>query len=231
MLTVNLNYIKLENDNAKKSLLVKSNFILNNNSIYTILGNNGSGKSSLLLALVRMLNNNFDVDASVSLDDFDLYKAELEDLNKFRTANFRLLFQDPSAAFDPLRKMGFYFNLTNATVDEIQEELKYFQLPKLSELKKYYPYELSVGMLQRVSIILALLCKPKVMLMDEPTSALDLPIINLLTNRLKEYVTHDKRIILLVTQDISFVRHVSSHIAKLSEGRLSNFLPPTEYLK
>ena len=231
MLTVNLNYIKLENDNANKSLLVKSNFILNNNSIYTILGNNGSGKSSLLLALVRMLNNNFDVDASVSLDDFDLYKAELEDLNKFRTANFRLLFQDPSAAFDPLRKMGFYFNLTNATVDEIQEELKYFQLPKLSELKKYYPYELSVGMLQRVSIILALLCKPKVMLMDEPTSALDLPIINLLTNRLKEYVTHDKRIILLVTQDISFVRHVSSHIAKLSEGRLSNFLPPTEYLK
>ncbi|MDA3859883.1 MAG: ATP-binding cassette domain-containing protein [Melioribacteraceae bacterium] len=201
-----------------------------NNNIYTILGENGSGKSTLLLAIVKMLNTNeFIIDGSVELENNNLYSLNDKKLSEFRAENFRFVFQDPVSAFNPLKKMQYYFDLTSSSEEAIEKELEFFQLQKYAKIKNYYPHELSVGMLQRINIILALISQPKILLLDEPTSALDLPIINLLKNRLVEYVSVGNRIVLLVTQDIPFAKNTSNYIAKLVEGKLLDFLPNDEY--
>lgn len=224
MLKVNFSYITITNNKNEHTNLVNNNFNLTNSNIYTIIGKNGSGKSTLLWAIIRMLEpKTFSVDGSVTLENTDLYLLDETTLFKFRTQNFRFVFQDPISAFDPLRKLKYYFSLIPTDDKEIAEEFTYFQLPKYSDVKKLYPHELSVGMLQRVSIILALLSKPKVLLLDEPTSALDLPIMNLLKSRLVRYVSNSDRAILLVTQNISFAKAISNYIAILKDGTLSKF--------
>jgi ABC-type glutathione transport system ATPase component len=231
MLKVNFNYIKF-NQNKPETLLLNNNFTISKNNIYTILGNNGSGKSTLLMAIVRMLNNNqFLVDGSVELENIDIYNLNDVELRNFRSKNFRLVFQYPVSAFDPLKKIKYYFNHIAASEAVIESELEYFQLPKYSEIKNIYPHQLSVGMLQRVNIILALIAEPKILMLDEPTSALDLPIINLVNNRLKEYASIENRIVLLVTQDLLFAQNTSDYIAELTNGSLSIFLPVDKFLK
>lgn len=231
MLKVNFNYIKF-NKNKHETLLLNNNFTISKNNIYTILGNNGSGKSTLLMAIIRMLNNNqFLVDGSVQLENIDIYELNDVELSNFRSKNFRLVFQDPVSAFDPLKKIKYYFNHLSASEAMIESELEYFQLPKYSEIKNIYPHQLSVGMLQRVNIILALIAEPKILMFDEPTSALDLPIINLVNNRLEEYVSIGNKMALLVTQDLLFAQNTSDYIAELTNGSLSDFLPVDKFLK
>ena len=228
MLKVNFNYIKFIQN--KKTLLLNTNFVLNNNSIYTILGKNGSGKSTLLMAIIKMLDKGiFQIDGSVELENTPIYSLDELALKNFRTSNFRFVFQDPVSAFDPLRKIKYYFDLTSASEETIENELKYFQLPKYSEIKNLYPHEFSVGMLQRVNIILALISKPKILLLDEPTSALDSPIMNLLRHRLHEFVKIEKRIVLMVTQDIPFAKNTSHSIAQITNRKLSDFLSVDKY--
>ncbi len=230
MLKVNFNYIKFNNNKSKLPLLQNISFTLNKNNIYTIVGKNGSGKSTILMAIIKMLDDDFfEVDGSVLLEETDLYSIDNKALMKFRSENFRFVFQDPVSAFDPLKKLHYYFSLTSASEDIIEEELKFFQLQKYSEIKKFYPHELSVGMLQRVNIILAIIANPKILILDEPTSALDLPIMNLLKIRLKKYVANGNGTVLLVTQDIKFVKHTSNFIAELSNGKLSNFLLANDF--
>ncbi|MBU0475980.1 MAG: ATP-binding cassette domain-containing protein [Bacteroidetes bacterium] len=213
-------------------MLLNNNFTLKNNNIYSILGKNGSGKTTLLYVITNLLNkNDFEIDCSVNLDSIDLYKLNSQFLYKFRSDNFKFVFQDPVSAFDPLKKLKYYFNLTKVSDEIINKELQYFQLPQLAEIKKLYPHELSIGMLQRVNIILALVSRPKILLLDEPTSALDLPIMNLLNNRLKEYVITNERIVLIVTQDIEFAKNTSDYIANLDNGKLSNFEVAKDYFK
>ncbi|MCF6271351.1 MAG: ATP-binding cassette domain-containing protein [Melioribacteraceae bacterium] len=230
MLTANINSITINNKTNTASLLRNVDFTLFPNNIYTILGKNGSGKSTLLLALVNLLDNNdFTIDGSIKLNDVNLQKLSESEFAFVRKDNFRFIFQDSISAFDPLKKIKYYFELFNYSLNEIRGELNYFQLPKYSEVCELYPHQISTGMAQRISIVLALLSNPNILLLDEPTSALDLPIINLLLHRLKKYVEQENKIVLLVTQDIPFAKAISDYISLMEEGELSQFITPENF--
>ena len=124
---------------------------------------------------------------------------------------------------------GYYFKRFTIDKNEINELLEYFFLPSKENLFKMYPYEVSGGMAQRICLVLALLTKPKVLILDEPTSGIDTAIANLMLLKLKEFVENDDHMVLLVTQDILFAKKISDKTALLEESTLTEFKNTKEF--
>ncbi len=229
MLNVKLDFLKIISENSSANLIDNLEFQLVPNNIYTILGENGTGKTSLILAITKLIDENkFSYKGSVKFFGEDIFLLSQKELAKFRSQNIRYVFQDPIGCLDPLKNIRYYFDLLNVSDAEIDEQLDYFQLPSYDKINKLHPYELSVGMAQRINIILSLLAKPKLLILDEPTSALDLPIANLLLNSLKQFAAKDENVVLIVTQDIVFAKKVSDYISVLSDKKLSTFRNTSE---
>ena len=232
MLKVNIENITLSNDSVTNILLKDIRFETNFGNVYTILGTNGAGKSTLIKSLTRLLNEDiFSIKGKVLFEGKNLFSCDEDKLRSIREFSIRYVFQDAVSSFDPLKTFKYYFDKPGADKNYIIELLNYFLLPQYDEIMSLYPYEISGGMAQRLSIILALLADPDLLILDEPTSAIDYTILNLLLLKLKEFTKEEKKTVLLVTQDIKFAEKASDEIAFLSDGTLSGFKLRYEFFK
>ncbi len=229
MLDVSLKYIVLNNSHT---LLRDINFRLEKNQIFTILGKNGSGKSTLIKSLTNLLDKRFySVEGKVLFKGKDILALSGEQLLEIRRNQIKYVFQDSVNSFDHLKKFSYYFERLALNEDEIDGLLKYLLLPGYEELSRRYAYEVSDGMAQRINFAIALLSKPKIIILDEPTSGIDPAIANLFLLRLKEYVKNDENTVLLVTHDLIFAKSISDKIAFLSDGELSDFYLTDDFFK
>ena len=227
MLNVLLNNVSVLTN--ERIILRDVAFKINKGSIYTILGKNGTGKSTLLKSLTGLLDNRFYyVNGKVLYESRDLLSLGTDELQNVRKNEIKYVFQDPVNSFDHLKTFSYYFSLVTKDQEEINRLLDFFLLPEAKKLFKMYPYEVSGGMAQRISFILTLLAKPKIILLDEPTSGIDAPIVNLLLIKLKEFVGSGN-LALMVTQDLDLARNASSKIALLSDCTLSPLSSPEEF--
>jgi ABC-type multidrug transport system ATPase subunit len=85
-------------------------------------------------------------------------------------------------------------------------------------------------MAQRVLIVLALLANPDILILDEPTSGVDYAVMNLILLKIKNYVRDNDKSVLIVTQDINFALKSSDYISYLTDGNLTRFYNPDEFL-
>ncbi len=90
-----------------------------------------------------------------------------------------------------------------------------------------YPVHLSGGQQQRVSIARALAMEPEVLLFDEPTSALDPELVGEVL-RIMQKLAEEGKTMVVVTHEMEFARHVSSHVIFLHQGKIEEQGPPTE---
>jgi len=223
--TVNIKELKLSTSTEEKVLLKDIYFDLGEKCIYTILGKNGSGKSTLIKSLAGLLDKRFySVEGSIIADNMEVLTATGQELMRIRRDKIKYVFQDSVNSFDNLKKFEYYFKMPDASEEESRDMFGYFLLPNKEILFNLYPYEVSGGMAQRISICLAILAKPELLILDEPTSAIDINISNLLCNKLREFVYSHRSSVLLITQDIDFAEHVSDYIAHLINGTLSQFI-------
>src|SRR3972149_7324167 len=227
MLNVLLNNVNVLTN--ERIILRDVTFKINKGSIYTSLGKDGTGKSTLLKSLTGLIDNLFYyVNGKVLYESRDLLSLGTDELQNVRKNEMKYVFQDPVNSFDHLKTFSYYFSLVTKDQEEINRLLDFFLLPEAKKLFKMYPYEVSGGMAQRISFILTLLAKPKIILLDEPTSGIDAPIVNLLLIKLKEFVG-DGNLALMVTQDLELARNASSKIALLSDCTLSPLSSPEEF--
>lgn len=230
VIRVNIKELVVIRDGRHSTLLKDVKFELDKTNIYSIVGKNGTGKSTLIKALTGLLDQRFySIYGHVDFETENLLNLDDEKLRAIRKNKIKYVFQDARNSFDPLKKFRYYFNNLSVAQSTIDELLQYFLLPKSKELFNLHAYEVSGGMAQRVSLALALLAKPLLIIMDEPTSGIDSAIANLFLLKLKEYVKNTGSAILLVTHDLTYASKISNKIALLSQGKLTEFLPPKEF--
>lgn len=232
MLKVSIDRLAVIRGDYQEILLRNVKFDLGKNQIYSIVGKNGSGKTTLIKSLTGLLNKKFySINGKVFFEEDDLLAIDYESLRLIRQNKIKYVFQDAKNSFDQLKKMKYYFDGINDSAAEKEKSLAYFLLPQLSELNLLHPYEVSGGMAQRISLALALLAHPSLIILDEPTSGVDTAIANLLLLKLKEFVKNNSASVLLVTQDLSFANMISDKISMIANGELTPFLPAEDFFK
>lgn len=231
MLQAGIKNISIISEGKERPLLNDISFTLESHTINVILGKNGTGKSTLIKALTRLLDERFyRIEGEVLLNGSDLLSISQQELLNIRRTKIRYVFQDAINSFDPLRNSGYHFRDHEGNPD-LKSLLQEFLLPEKKELFNLYPYEISGGMAQRLLLIHALIARPQILILDEPTSGIDTPISNLILMKLKEFVQKGENSVLLVTQDLQFAKSAGDRIAYLADGILSPFYNVNDFFE
>ena len=185
---------------SNQVILDEANFAINEGEIIAMLGDSGSGKSSILKFLAG-LNNNQNGNVSLDGENLTIDGVHLVSPDK---RNIGMVFQD-YALFPHMNvKKNIEFGISHLSRRERKSILEnLLSLIELKGIEKKYPHQLSGGEQQRVALARALAKKPKLLLMDEPFSSLDArhkkdliaKVRDILkkTNTASIFVTHDKK--------------------------------------
>jgi len=231
MIEVAIQAVTLHVGEETRELLRNVSFELTKKKIYTIVGKNGEGKTTLLKSITNLLDPNiYSIQGSVLFEEQHLFDLSKEAMAELRKSKIQYVFQDSVTAFDPLKKFDYYFTLFPFHKNEIEKEFERFNLPQPELIFSLHPYEVSGGMAQRIALILALLKKPSFLLLDEPTSAIDFETIALIKKRVKSFVLENNAAVLTITQDLQFARETTDLIAFLENKTLSQFMPYEEFV-
>lgn len=229
MLKANIHKISLKLNDDYFELIQDVEFKVLPSKVYTVLGQNGSGKSVLIKSLTGLLNeNDFRIEGEVLFDENNLLKLKTAELKRIRREKIKYVFQDSPNSFDPLKKLRYYFTSINRyNSDEIESTFEKLLLPIPKLVLEKHPYELSFGQLQRISFALELLAEPDIIILDEPTASIDVINSSIFRKILSEFVSNDKTV-LSVTHDLKFALKSSDYIAFLHNKKLSTFYSTDE---
>ncbi len=211
-----------------KLILKKINLECSGQEFLVIIGKNGQGKTTLSLSIANLLNkNHFNITGQILFNGLNILSLSENELNLLRQKEIGYIFQNPFSSFNPVKKIKTQFEelteLKSIPFDSFIVLMKKLNLEDHEVILEKYPFELSGGILQRLSAVRCLASKPSLIIADEPTSALDKPIANQLLNIFNEYVRNDKGTLILITQDISIAERFADRIAFLDNGELKIF--------
>jgi len=224
MIKVEISSLTVLQNSYHRKILSNIFFDLGVGKIYAILGKNGSGKSTMIKSLTMLLDKNiYTTIGNVYWNNESIFQMNEQRLLNLRRKEIRYVLQDLNNNFDPLKKIKYYFDKSGSTAEQMSAQLKNYLLPDFDSISNLHSYEISGGMAQRLSFMLALLPNPNLLILDEPTSAIDYSNVNLIKLKLKEIAVNSNTA-LIVTQDINFAKEVSDQIAYLDQGTLSEFV-------
>ncbi|MEG0341075.1 MAG: ATP-binding cassette domain-containing protein [Acinetobacter sp.] len=189
-----------------------------------IVGESGAGKSSLALAVARLIESS----GQIYLVNQDLNKLKERKLRPLR-ADFQIVFQDPFSSLNPRMNVEQLIaeglalrNPKMQDVDaQIDDVLQRVELSTAFRLR--YPSELSGGQRQRVALARALVLKPKLLILDEPTSALDQSTQGSMIRLLRKLQLQDQMSYLLISHDLHVVRALCQKVMVLRDAEVVEF--------
>jgi len=197
--------------------------------VTALIGESGSGKSTVVEAVTRTLPSNARVlGGSVLFKGVDLLKLGEEEFRAFRWREISYVPQAAQNSLNPLQTIFDHFVETYTDVaGPISRGELYEMAAELLEsvgldasVLRAYPHQLSGGMKQRVLIALSFLFKPGLVVMDEPVSALDVVHQSLILGLISDLHSKYGTSILLVTHDLPVAGELADKVAVMYAGHL-----------
>jgi oligopeptide transport system ATP-binding protein len=203
-------------------------FSLQKGETLGLVGESGCGKSTLALALLRLIEP---TQGKIQFDGQDILSLTKEKL-RFLRKDAQLIFQDPYSSLDPRMNIetivgeGLKFHSDCGKKERREIVISILREVGLRpEHLNRFPHEFSGGQRQRIGIARALILKPKLVVADEPVSALDVSIqaqvLNLLCGLQDKFAFS----YLVISHDLSVVRHMSNRVAVMYLGRIIEMAP------
>jgi peptide/nickel transport system ATP-binding protein len=195
-----------------------------------IVGESGSGKSVTSYAVMRILDRaGRIVEGSVMFSGLDIRAAPEHEMRDLRGREISMIFQNPRAALNPIRKVGNqiedvlrqHSQVDSAVLaDKAVEILEQVRIARSRERYHAYPFELSGGMCQRVVIALALACRPELLIADEPTTGLDVTTQKAVMDLIVELTRERRMSTVLITHDLGLAAAYCDRVVVMQKGRV-----------
>ncbi len=205
-----------------------------------IVGQSGSGKSTVVAALLRLLPGAGRITGgTINLDGEDLATADETRMRTVRGGRIALVPQDPATNLNPAMRLGDQVadalradGLRGAAVRQrVLELLAEAGVPEPERRAKQFPHEFSGGMRQRVLIAVALAREPELLLADEPTSALDVTVQRRILDHLGALAEARGTAMILVTHDLGLAADRADRVLVMLDGRIVEQGTPEQVLR
>jgi oligopeptide/dipeptide ABC transporter ATP-binding protein len=204
--------------------------------IVGIVGESGSGKTTLGLAIIGLLDSPPAdiINGSIVFEGNDMRVLNPAELTRYRGTAIGMVFQESLAALNPVYKTETQLresievlqraqklHLTaGAEAEMMVEILKDLRLDKPEVVLKKYPHELSGGMRQRISIAMAIVEKPRLLILDEVTTGLDVYVQNRILTILKDLNKRTGTTMILITHDLTVASQICDRLCVMYAGRV-----------
>jgi len=219
---------------AKTGLTIGVNnvsFSVNEGEVFVVMGLSGSGKSTILRCLNRLIEPS---SGSVVIDGVDITKLNSKELRQVRQKKLAMVFQQFALLPHRTVLQNTVYGLEVHGVSKTEREKRALERLAMVGLAGYehsYPDELSGGMKQRVGLARALTNDPDILLMDEAFSALDPLIREEMQDELLNLQQKMSKTIVFITHDLNEALKIGDRIAFIRDGSLVQVGTPEEILK
>ena len=218
-----LNRVIEREDRQFLTALADVSFSIDRGATFALVGESGSGKSTIARMIMGLLAPTA---GRICFDGQDMSTLSPDKLRELRR-RFQIVFQNPFASLNPRWRVGaiigepiLTFGLASAAAVE-REVARLLEIVGLSaQDAKKFPHEFSGGQRQRIAIARALSSRPEFIVFDEPTSALDVSVQAQILNLMRDLQDQFGLTYLLISHDLSVVRHMATQVGVLYLGRL-----------
>lgn len=209
------------------------NFSMDYGEKLAIIGESGSGKTTIVNMITRLLDV---TSGTVYLDGEEITNLSGKKLKRIYK-KMQMVFQTPTESFDPRQTLGSgvaesLINHGMRRKEAMKEAENLLELCGLKkEFSKRYPHEVSGGQCQRAAIARAIAIKPKLLILDEATSALDVTVQKEILELLEELREERGMSYLFICHDIALVQNFCDRVLVMHQGKIIEEGSPDEVIR
>lgn len=208
----------------------RANFTVDDGEIFVIMGLSGSGKSTTIRMINRLIEP---TNGQVLLDGQDIMAMSKDELREMRRTKMSMVFQNFALLPNRTVLQNAEYGLEIQGVDKTTREQKASEALEMVGLAGYndqYPTQLSGGMQQRVGLARALANDPEILLMDEAFSALDPLNRKDMQDELLDLQENMHKTIIFISHDLNEALRIGDHIMIMRDGEIIQIGSPEDIL-
>ena len=234
--------VTLEVRNLRTSFFTKAgevkavddvSFTVDRGQVLGLVGESGSGKTVTGFSIMGLVDApGRVVGGQIQFQGEDLVGVSLKRWQKLRGNQIAMVFQDPMMTLNPVLRIDTQMIEAIRAHQRVSRDqarvmardaLGQVGIPSADERLKAYPHQFSGGMRQRVSIAIALLNRPDLIVADEPTTALDVTIQGQILYEVQKLCRDTGTALIWITHDLSVIAGLADVVAVMYAGRIVEF--------